>query len=122
MVMVMKQHRKARAPAGDGAEFGLGHLGEGLALMLHGGEQHDCVVYRTADDAADQQPEKARQVAVLGRQDRAHQRAGGGDGREVLAEVDPLVGRHIVLAIFQLVGGVTSLSSARSTLRTKNTP
>ncbi len=73
--------------------------------MLHGGEQHDCVVHRAADDAADQQPEKARQVAVLGGQYRADQRTGGGDGREVLAEVDPLVGRHIVLAIFQLVGG-----------------
>jgi hypothetical protein len=80
------------------------------------------VVHRAADDAADQQPEKARQVAVLGRQDRAHQRAGGGDGREVLAEVDPLVGRHIVLPSSSWWEGVTSLSSAISTLRTKNTP
>ena len=82
--------------------------------MLHRREEHDGVVHRAADHAADQKPQKGGQIAELGGQDRTDQRAGGGDRREVLTEVDPLLGRHIVLAVLKLVGwGDLSVVSAK---------
>jgi len=66
------------------------------------GEKHDQVVDRAAEYAADQDPERARQVAELRRQDRSEQRAGRGDGREMVPEEHELVGLHIVVAVGHL--------------------
>src|SRR5262249_12340422 len=46
-------------------------------------------------------PEQARRIAEVQRQDRTDQRAGAGDGREVVAEQDPLVRRVVILAIVE---------------------
>ncbi len=46
-------------------------------------------------------PQRAGQVAELGGQRRADQRAGAGDRGEVVAEHDPAVGRHEVAAVVE---------------------
>ena len=48
---------------------------------------------------------KPGHVAVLDRQHRTDQRPGAGDGREVMAEQHPLVGRVVVLAVVEAVRG-----------------
>ena len=57
------------------------------------------VLHRAAEHDADEDPERAGQVAELRRERRADQRPGPGDGREVMAEDDPAVGRHEVAAV-----------------------
>ena len=57
-----------------------------------------------AEHRAEDDPQRARQVAELRRQRGADQRARPGDGREVVAEDDPLVGRLEVVAVAQPLG------------------
>ena len=49
-----------------------------------------------ANTTPSKQPQRAGQIAHLGRQHRADQRAGAGNRREVVAEQDVFVGRAIV--------------------------
>ena len=55
--------------------------------------------------AADQDPERARHVAELRGDDRAKQRAGRGDGREVVSEEDVFVGLDVVVTVVDRFGG-----------------
>src|SRR5262249_37763541 len=57
-----------------------------------------------ADDDADQQPEEARSPSELCGEDGSDERAGAGDGGEVVAEEDPFVGGVVVVAIGEAVG------------------
>ena len=59
--------------------------------VLHGAAEHD----------ADQDPERAGQVAELRREDRADERARPGDRGEVVAEDDPAVGRDEVAPVVE---------------------
>ena len=61
--------------------------------------QHGAVVDRARDATSGDQPDEARGVAELGRQHRANQRSGAGDGREMVAEHHPLAGRVVVRAV-----------------------
>ena len=54
---------------------------------------------------ADDDPERAGQVAELRGEHRADQRTGSGDGGEVVAEDDPLVGGLEIVAVAQALGG-----------------
>ena len=96
-----QRHDDAR-PA---AQFGAGDLGERLAAAAHGGGQHEHVLHGAGEADADDQPEQAGHVAVLDGEHRADERAGAGDGGEVVAEEDPLVGRVVVLAVVELMRG-----------------
>ena len=80
------------------------HLPERLAVAPHRAEQDHEILHRAAEHGADDDPQRARQVAELRRQRRAHQRSGSGDGREMVAEDDPLVGRLEVVAVAQALG------------------
>ena len=64
----------------------------------------DEVLHAAAQHRADEDPQRARQVAELRRQRRADQRPGAGDGGEVVAEHDPAVGRHEVAAVVEALG------------------
>ena len=52
---------------------------------------------------ADEDPDEPGQKAELRRQHRADERAGAGDGGEVVAEQHPAVGGHEVLAVGEAV-------------------
>ena len=120
MVMVMMNSMASPCTSRDGAELGLGHLGEGLALMLRRRTAPRCRAPRPPMT----QPISSQRSSAgsrTGRPGPAHQ----GPAAAMAAKCWPKLTHSvvgIVLAIFQLVGGVTILSSARSTLRTKNTP
>ncbi|MNQ82962.1 hypothetical protein D3C85_980310 [compost metagenome] len=104
-----REHREDDDHDQEGAEQrdGARHLAHFLAHQLAqrasvtaaGNEQHDEVLHRPGKDHAGDQPERAGQVAHLRGEHRAHQRAGAGDGGEVVSEENVLVGRHIVQAI-----------------------
>ena len=96
-------------------------LGQALAAAPDRERQHEHVLHGAGEADADDQPEQPRQVAELDRQHRADQRPGAGDGGEVVAEQDPLVGRVVVLAVVELVcGRVSRASSSTATRAARN--
>ena len=78
----------------------LHHLTERLPAAPHGREKHDHVMHATAERRADQNPKRARQITKLRREHRTHQRSRAGDGRKVMTESHPAIGRHEILAVF----------------------
>ena len=64
-----------REDAGDRPDLLLRHLAERLAVAPHRGEQDDEVLHRAAEHDADDDPDRAGQVAELRREHRADQRA-----------------------------------------------
>ena len=78
---------------------------EALAVPSHREEQHDHVLDGAGEDDADDDPDRARQVAHLRGQHGPDQRAGAGDGGEVVAEQHPAVGDVEVPAVLQPLGG-----------------
>ncbi|MCY1402099.1 hypothetical protein D9M71_172310 [compost metagenome] len=104
-----RQHREDDHHDHEGAEQGDGprHLAHFLAhqfaqrtaVAAGGDEQDHEVLHRTGQHHAGDKPERAGQVAHLRGEYRAHQRAGAGDGGEVVTEEHVLVGRHVVQAI-----------------------
>jgi hypothetical protein len=80
------------------------------------------VLHTAAEHRTDEDPERARQIAELRRERRADQRTGAGDGGEVVAEYDPLVGRHEVAAVVEAFrrrgagGSITSTFAAMKAL------
>jgi len=74
-------------------------LGEGFAVAAHGAEQDDEVLDGTSEDDADQDPECTWQITKLRGEDGADERAGAGNGGEVMAENDPFVCADEVAAV-----------------------
>ena len=95
-----KQHGKAGAPSCHRAKLGLGHFGKREPAQFHRGEQRHRVVHCAADHRTGEQPDKTGEEPELRRQHRADQRAGCGDGREMLAGIGPFAGGYVVLAVF----------------------
>ena len=102
--MRMKRNGKRSHDARDLADLALGDLRQALALVPHRGEEHHHVVHRPGQDAADDDPEGAGQVAELGGQHRPKQRPRRGDGGEVVTEENILVGFHVVMAVRHVDG------------------
>ena len=100
-----REHAHQRGGAAERADLLAHHLAERLAAAPQRADQDGEVLHRAAQHHADQDVERAGQVAELGGQDRAHQRARPGDRREVVAEHHPAVGRDEVLAVAPLVRG-----------------
>ena len=86
------------------ADLRFGDFGDGFPVIAHGGKEDDHVVDGTSEDTTDEDPKGARQVTELSRNDRTDQGAGAGNSREVMAEDDVLVGRHVVVAVFKTEG------------------
>jgi len=99
-----EQDGKGGHRAGRLADLVLGDARQALAPVPDRGEEHDGVVDRTGQHAADDDPERAGEVAELGGQHRPQKRSGGSDGGKVVAEQDELVGLHVVDAVGHLHG------------------
>ena len=91
--------------AGDLAHFGLHHLAQRPAVAAGGDEQNHEILDRAGKHHADQDPEHARQITHLGRQNRPDQRSSAGDRRKVMAKQDVAVGRNVIEAVVQTQGG-----------------
>ena len=94
-------HRHQRGVAGDGADLLLGHLAERLAVAAERRAENDAVLHRAAERDADDDPERAREVAELRRERWPHEGPGARDRREVVAEDDPPVCWHEVAAVVE---------------------
>ena len=82
-------------------DLGARDLRQRLPVTPHRRRQRDEVVHRPAQDDAEGEPQQARQIPELRRQHRPDQRPGPGDGREVMPEEHPLVGRDVVLPVLE---------------------
>ena len=96
-------------PGGDNAD-GLadllaGDVGQAAALVAHRGEQHDHVVHRAGKHRADENPQRAGQIAELRGKHRSQQGAGGRYRRKVMAVQVVLVGLDIILPVREFHGG-----------------
>src|SRR5699024_3072362 len=78
---------------------------DGLAAVAHRGPQGAQVMHAGEEDGAEGDPEEGGQPAPDHRDRGAHDRGGAGDGGEVVAPQDELVGGDVVDPILQLMGG-----------------
>ena len=78
---------------------------ERFAIAADGGEEDDEILHRAAEHHADEDPERAGKVAELRGEHRPDERAGAGDGGEVMAEDDPLVRLHVIPAVLVDLAG-----------------
>ncbi len=85
-----------RGDAADDAQFVAGHLSQLRPRRRVEIAQHQEVLYAAGEHDADDDPDGAGQVAHLRGQDGSDERAGTGDGGEVVTEQHPPVGRHVV--------------------------
>ena len=104
MIMITSTPTSAIEP-GTGAELHLDHVAERPAVAAHRDEQDDEVLHRAGEHDAGEDPQRAGQVAHLRGEHGPDQRAGAGDGREVVAEQHVFVGRHVVQAVVVADGG-----------------
>ena len=74
------------------------------------------IVDAARDDRAEEHPEEPGSEAELGREDRADQRARAGDGREMVAEEDPLVRGVVVVPSLRAWAGVCAAVVERQDL------
>ena len=100
MIMIAKIATIAAMPA-DGVDLLFRDLAQRFAVASHRGAQDHEVLHGAAEHDADDEPERAGQEAELRGERRADQRAGAGDGREVVAEDHPLRCRHEIAAVVQ---------------------
>ena len=85
--------------AGERTDLGAGDVGERAATVTDGGDQHGEVLHASGQHGADEEPEKAGSESELGGERRTDQRAGAGDGGEVMSEEHPARGRDVVVAV-----------------------
>ena len=100
-----RDHRGVGHESADAADFFFRHFGERLAVAADGEQQNHEVLHAAGEDGSGQHPQRSGKIAELRGQHRPDQRAGPGDGGEVMAEDDPLVGDQKVAAVFQAFGG-----------------
>ena len=98
------QHADNGGHTADGAQLVAGHLAQRASAPACRNGQHQIVLHAAGDHRADDDPDGAGQIAHLGGQHRTHQRTRTGDGREVVTEQHPAVGRHVVGAVLEDLG------------------
>ncbi len=103
-------HGHVSHQAAQAANFVTRHFGQRLSIASHGKEQNHEILHAAAEDRTGKYPESAGKIAELRRQHRADQRAGSGDGGEMVPEDHPFVGGNKVAAIFQPLGRCGALS------------
>ena len=106
---MIAKHGDQRGGAADRADLVARHLPEDLAVAAHGEEQDDHVLHGAGEDHADDDPDRARQIAHLRGEHRADERAGAGDRGEVVAEQHAPVGRLEVDVVLEPLGGRRAL-------------
>ena len=94
-----------RDHAGGCAHLAADHLAERPTVAPGREEEHEHVLDGAREHDADDDPERARQVAHLRREHRPDQRAGAGDRREVMPEQDAAFGGHEVETVVAPPGG-----------------
>ena len=102
---MISEHGDQRDQAAELAHFLAGHLAERFAVAPHRAEQNHEVLHAAAQHGADDHPERAGQIAELRGEHRADQRSRAGDGGEMVAEDDPFIGGHEVVAVVEALGG-----------------
>ena len=95
MTMIMSTPMRAMVPAAGPFRTRIMSPSERPSRRVEGA-QHDEVLHGAGEHDAGEHPQRARQIAHLRREHGADQRAGAGDGREVVAEQHVAVGRHVV--------------------------
>ena len=91
--------------AADLADFFARHLAERFAVAAHGAEQNDEILHGPGEDGAEDDPQGSGEIAELGGEGWADERAGSGDGGEMMAEENPLVGGFEIVTVAQAFGG-----------------
>ena len=91
--------RDDRCRTSEATQLLAGHLAQRNRAGTHREEQYEVVLNRAGKNHTDDDPNRARQVTHLGRQNRANQRASARDRSEVVAIQDATVSRHVVLAV-----------------------
>ena len=102
--MIPSTATSAVKPA-TGPIFLLRHLAQRFPVAADGRAQDDEVLHGAAEHDADDDPEHTGQIAELGGERGADERARSGDGGEVVAEDDPAVRRREVAPVVQAIGG-----------------
>ena len=92
------EHRRVTA---DRPELVARHLSEAATVATGRQEQHRHVLHAAAEHGADENPQRARQIAELRGQRGTDQRTRAGNGGEVMAEHHPAIGRHEVAAVVE---------------------
>ncbi len=100
-----EQHTNAGDGAGDGAHFRANHVAQGSAVAASRQEQHSHILDRAREHDADENPQRAGQIAHLRREHRPDQRAGASYGREMMSEEHVAIGRHVIEAVVATIGG-----------------
>jgi hypothetical protein len=98
-----EQDRQRRDRAEHGSELGTGNLRQGAASTTRARHQDHEIVHGAAEHHPEQDPEETRQEPELRREDRTDQRPRPGDGRKMMAEQHPLVGRVKIVPVVVLV-------------------
>ena len=86
------------------AHGGLDDLADGFAAVADRSEQRTEVLQAAEKDTTDDTPEEDRDPAEYRSQDRTVDRAGTGDGREVVPHEDVRLGRDVVNAVLHGLG------------------
>ncbi len=98
------KHTDERGKAGKAADLFLGHLADGFAVATNRTKEDHEILHGTRQDGANDDPQGAGKIAELRRQDGPDQRAGTGDGREMMTKDNPFIGGNEVAAIFETLG------------------
>ncbi len=98
---MMLDDREIGYESAQAAHFLARHFGQGFSVAANREQKDYEVLHAAAENSADQNPERARQISELGCQHRTDQRPWAGDGGEVMSEHHPFVGGDEVAAIVQ---------------------
>jgi len=79
-----------------------GDIGHGVALVAHRQHKRAEIMHRTHENGAEQNPDQGRHPAPEDRHRRADNRAGAGNGGEVVAEEHGFVGGDKINAVMML--------------------
>ena len=99
------QNTDGRNHTGHSAEFLFHNIAQRLTVTAHGHEQDHHVLYRAGKHHAEDNPQRARQIAHLRRQHRADQWTCARNRGKVVAKQNAFVCRHIVQAVVVPLGG-----------------
>src|SRR5882724_1324439 len=100
-----REHGELSDEAAALADFFARHLAERFSITPDRAEKNDEILHAARERRAGDQPKCARQVAELRGERGADERAGTSDGREMVAEEDPLVRGHKIAAVVVALTG-----------------
>jgi hypothetical protein len=80
-------------------------LAESFAVAAHGAKENGEILHSAGEDCAEENPKSAWEVTELRGECWADERAGSGDGGEMMTEQNPFVGGFKIVAIAQAFGG-----------------